>query len=83
MFNIRKKKLKKILDRQYESSSLRDYLRNITHKELHILAEEIIWKNYDGYNTEACLSKQKHYDYMDRDSKEFFIYENSSLLGLY
>lgn len=29
MFNIRKNKLKKILDRRYEYSSLRDYLRNI------------------------------------------------------
>ena len=34
MFNIRKKKLKKILDRRYEYSSLRDYLRNIWWKQI-------------------------------------------------
>lgn len=82
MFNIRKKKLKKILNRRYEYSSLRDYLKTLSHKELSLLTEEIIWQEYNDYNVENLYGKEKYYNNLDRDCKEFFIYERSSVLGL-
>ncbi len=44
----RKTKLEKVLDKKSNYVTFRDFLKSLSHKELHILAEEIIWKEYDG-----------------------------------
>lgn len=69
----RKTKLKKVLDKRTNYVTFRDFLKSLSHKELHILAEEIIWKEYDGYNGSSCRMEQNHYDLMDRWQKEFYI----------
>lgn len=50
----RKTKLEKVLDKRINYVTFRDFLKSLSHKELHILAEEIIWKDYDGYNGSSC-----------------------------
>ena len=77
----RKTKLKKVLDKRINYVTFRDFLKSLSHKELHILAEEIIWKEYDGYNGSSCYMEQNHYDLMDRWHKEFYIEERSYLLS--
>lgn len=76
----RKTKLKKVLDKRTNYVTFRDFLKSLSHKELHILAEEIIWKEYDGYNGSSCYMEQNHYDLMDRWQKEFYIEEREYLL---
>lgn len=65
----RKTKLEKILDKRINYVTFRDFLKSLSHKELHILAEEIIWKEYDGYNGSSCRTEQNYYDLMDRWQK--------------
>ena len=65
----RKTKLEKVLDKKSNYVTFRDFLKSLSHKELHILAEEIIWKEYDGYNGSSCYMEQNHYDLMDRWQK--------------
>ena len=77
----RKTKLKKVLDKKTNYVTFRDFLKSLSHKELHILAEEIIWEKYDGYNGSSCYMEQNHYDLMDRWHKEFYIEEKSYLLS--
>ena len=43
----RKTKLEKVLDKRINYVTFRDFLKSLSHKELHILAEDIIWKEYD------------------------------------
>ena len=62
----RKTKLEKVLDKRINYVTFRDFLKSLSHKELHILAEDIIWKEYDGYNGSSCYMEQNHYDLMDR-----------------
>lgn len=76
----RKTKLEKVLDKRTNYVTFRDFLKSLSHKELHILAEEIIWKEYDGYNGSSCYMEQNHYDLMDRRQKEFYIEEREYLL---
>ena len=76
----RKTKLEKILDKRINYVTFRDFLSSLSHKELHILAEEIIWKDYDGYNGSSCYMEQNHYDLMDRQQKEFYIEDREYLL---
>jgi hypothetical protein len=40
----RKTKLEKVLDKRINYVTFRDFLKSLSHKELRILAEEIIWK---------------------------------------
>ena len=42
----RKTKLEKVLDKRINYVTFRDFLKSLSHKELHILAEDIIWKEY-------------------------------------
>lgn len=76
----RKTKLEKVLNKRVNYVTFRDFLKSLSHKELHILAEEIIWKNYDGYNYSSCHIEQNYYDLMNRSQKEFYIEERSYLL---
>lgn len=77
----RKTKLEKVLDKRTNYVTFRDFLKSLSRKELHILAEEIIWKEYDGYNGSSCRMEQNHYDLMNRWQKEFYIEERSYLLS--
>lgn len=77
----RKTKLEKILDKRTNYVTFRDFLKSLSHKELHILAEEIIWKKYDGYNGSSCHTEQNYYDSMDRWHKEIYIEQRSHLLS--
>ena len=77
----RKTKLEKVLDKRTNYMTFRDFLKALSHKELHILAEEIIWKEYDGYNGLSCRMEQNYYDSMNRWQKEFYIEERSYLLS--
>lgn len=76
----RKTKLEKVLDKRTNYVTFRDFLKSLSHKELHILAEEIIWKEYE-YNGLSCYMEQNYYDLMDRRQKEFYIEERSYLLS--
>lgn len=76
----RKTKLEKVLDKRTNYVAFGDFLKSLSHKELHILAEEIIWKEYDGYNGSSCRTEQNYYDLMDRWQKEFYIKEREYLL---
>lgn len=75
----RKTKLEKVLDKRINYVTFRDFLKSLSHKELHILAEEIIWKEYK-YNGLSCYMKQNYYDLMDRRQKEFYIEDREYLL---
>lgn len=57
----RKTKLEKVLDKRINYVTFRDFLKSLSHKELHILAEDIIWKEYDGYNGSSCYMEQNHF----------------------
>lgn len=76
----RKTKLEKVLDKRINYATFRDFLKSLSHKELHILAEEIIWKEYE-YNGLSCYMEQNYYDLMDRRQKEFYIEERGYLLS--
>ena len=76
----RKTKLEKTLDKRINYVTFKDFLSSLSHKELHILAEEIIWKDYDGYNGLSCYMELNNYDLMDRWQKEFYIEERKYLL---
>ena len=75
----RKTKLEKVLDKRINYVTFRDFLKSLSHKELHILAEEIIWKEYE-YNGLSCYMEQNYYDLMDRRQKEFYIEDREYLL---
>ena len=75
----RKTKLKKVLDKRTNYVTFRDFLKSLSHKELHSLAEEIIWKEYE-YNGLSCYMEQNYYDLMDRRQKEFYIEDREYLL---
>ena len=77
----RKTKLEKVLGKRINYVTFRDFLKSLSHKELHILAEEIIWKEYDGYNGSSCYMEQNYYDLMNRWQKEFYIEDRSYLLS--
>lgn len=62
----RKTKLEKVLGKRINYVTFRDFLKSLSNKELHILAEEIIWKEYDGYNGSSCYMEQNHYDLIAR-----------------
>lgn len=76
----RKTKLEKVLDKRTNYVTFRDFLKSLSHKELHILAEKIIWKEYDGYNGSSCYMEQNYYDSMDRWQKELYIEDREYLL---
>lgn len=75
----RKTKLEKVLDKRTNYVTFRDFLKSLSRKELHILAEEIIWKEYE-YNGLSCYMEQNYYDLMDRRQKEFYIEDREYLL---
>lgn len=75
----RKTKLEKVLDKRINYVTFRDFLKSLSHKELRILAEEIIWKEYE-YNGLSCYMEQNYYDLMDRRQKEFYIEDREYLL---
>jgi hypothetical protein len=77
LFNKKMNKaiLSKIKSGEFSLDEIRNLLHTISIQELREIGKEIIYVDYDGYNSISKKSEMLYFDNLGRWQKEFFVKE--------